>query len=121
METFGWFCFVESAETEIHLPLFGMWYIVTTMQERIECTVGGRVQMVMFRDHILRSAKKTQVSGYVFNKPDGTVEVVAEGEQVAIDAFLRQIEKGSLFSRVDTLHVERGSATGEFTRFWIKY
>ncbi len=77
--------------------------------------------MVMFRDHILRSAKKTGVLGYVFNRPNGSVEIVAEGDQASIDQFLRLVEKGSLFSRVDALDIERKAAQGEFTRFWIKY
>lgn len=40
----------------------------------------GRVQGVFFRDFVQRKAKELNLSGWVENEPDGTVQIVAEGE-----------------------------------------
>jgi acylphosphatase len=50
--------------------------------------VRGRVQGVGYRYFVLREAEGLGVSGFARNLPDGSVEVVAEGE----DGVLRQLE-----------------------------
>jgi len=48
----------------------------------------GNVQGVGFRYTTCRIAAGHEVTGYVRNVPDGSVECVAEGEEAEIDAFL---------------------------------
>jgi acylphosphatase len=48
----------------------------------------GRVQGVGFRYTTQHLAESHPVSGYVHNLRDGNVEVVAEGEAEAVEAFL---------------------------------
>ncbi len=48
----------------------------------------GRVQGVGFRYTTRQIAEGYPVAGYVRNLPDGTVEVVAEGDADQVDAFL---------------------------------
>ena len=50
--------------------------------------VSGRVQGVFFRDSCERLATGLGVSAWVRNRPDGTVEVVAEGERRAVEELL---------------------------------
>lgn len=53
----------------------------------------GRVQGVGFRMTTRRIARAYPVAGYVRNLPDGRVEVVAEGEPEALDAFIGAIRR----------------------------
>jgi acylphosphatase len=46
---------------------------------RVRLVVSGRVQGVFFRDSCRAEARRLGVHGWVRNRPDGTVEVVAEG------------------------------------------
>ncbi|MBI3860605.1 MAG: acylphosphatase [Planctomycetia bacterium] len=48
----------------------------------------GRVQGVGFRYTVRSIARLHPVTGYVKNLPDGSVELVAQGDQPAIDALL---------------------------------
>lgn len=75
------------------------------MQE-LHAIVSGRVQMVMFRDFATRKANKLDISGSVRNLPDGTVEVIAQGEKAQIERYIEYLNKGSVLSRVDNVAVE---------------
>ena len=56
--------------------------------KRIECHIEGRVQMVMYRDFAMRKAKLLGLSGTVKNNDDGTVTLVAEGEEEQLGVYI---------------------------------
>jgi acylphosphatase len=60
-------------------------------RERRRVHYSGRVQGVGFRYTAQRLATGFPVTGYVRNLPDGRVELVAEGEPAALDAFLAAV------------------------------
>ena len=88
--------------------------------ERIEITVHGRVQGVAFRWYTTRQAEVLGVTGWVRNRPDGTVQVVAEGPRDDLDTFLAWVERGPDHARVDRCDVFRSEAAGTFTDFTVK-
>lgn len=49
--------------------------------------VHGRVQGVWFRDGTRREAERVGASGWVRNRPDGTVEVWVQGTESAVRAL----------------------------------
>jgi acylphosphatase len=66
----------------------------------------GRVQGVFFRDSTRREAERRGVAGWARNTPDGTVEVVLEGDEDAVEgmvAFLRDGPGHASVSRVDVV------------------
>ncbi|HTR20664.1 MAG TPA: acylphosphatase [Gemmatimonadales bacterium] len=66
--------------------------------------VAGRVQGVGFRWFVLREAQRLRLKGYASNLLDGTVEVVASGEAVALErleAALSRGPSGAIVSGVD--------------------
>lgn len=67
--------------------------------KRIEYTVRGRVQLVMFRDFAKRNADRLGIVGMVRNNEDGSVSVIGEGEEVALAAFSEALKKAH-FCRV---------------------
>lgn len=54
----------------------------------------GRVQGVGFRWFIRVQGRRLGLSGWVMNCPDGSVEIVAEGEQQKLDALRLEAARG---------------------------
>ncbi len=58
---------------------------------RVRVAYRGRVQGVGFRFTTLEISRNFDVSGYVRNMPDGSVELEAEGAPATVDAFLESV------------------------------
>lgn len=65
--------------------------------------VRGRVQGVGFRWFIWREAQRLGLGGFALNRPDGTVEVVSQGSEEALDAMERVLTRGPSMARVDAV------------------
>ena len=79
----------------------------------------GRVQGVGFRATVCDLAADFPVTGYVRNLNDGTVELVADGSSVDLDAFLAAVS--DRFSRhVTRADVQEVPAGEPFTGFTIR-
>lgn len=63
----------------------------------------GHVQGVGYRAWAVRTARSLNLSGWVRNRMNGTVEICVEGEGVNIETFRKLCLKGPLWSRVDRL------------------
>jgi acylphosphatase len=90
------------------------------MQE-IEAIVRGRVQMVMYRDFAQRKAKKLGLVGAVQNLSDGTVRVVAVGNEERLKQYIEYLQKGPVLSRVDKVDVQWIEPSAKYTSFDIVY
>lgn len=77
--------------------------------------------MVMYRDFATRTARKLNLAGNVRNNKDGSVSIIAEGEEVSLREFVAHLHKGSLLAHVEHVTVRWGDATAEFTDFVISY
>lgn len=88
---------------------------------RLSAIVHGRVQGVFFRGFTHRQAWELGVTGFVRNLPDGTVEVVAEGQQDTLEELLERLRVGPSGARVNTVDFSWGNHTGEFDRFEVRY
>jgi acylphosphatase len=62
--------------------------------------VFGRVQGVGYRYFVLREAEGLGVSGFARNRPDGSVEVVAEGPEETLAELEGRLREGPAFSTV---------------------
>jgi acylphosphatase len=87
---------------------------------RLEATVRGRVQGVGFRYFVVRESRRLGLSGWVGNEPDGSVRVVAEGSDAAIDALELAIQTGPPGAVVDAVSRVRMPATGGFRGFAVR-
>ena len=89
---------------------------------RITAVARGEVQGVGYRYFVTGCARAAGVTGYVRNQPDGSVVMVAEGEQAALDVFVKMVKaEGDAVIRVDSLSVTTGDASGEFSGFGVKW
>ena len=88
--------------------------------ERLTARVTGRVQGVGFRWWVRRHAEALDLTGWVMNANDErSVELVAEGEQTALDELERHIRRGPSGAIVQEVEVRRDPASGEYTGFGI--
>jgi acylphosphatase len=87
---------------------------------RCRVVVHGRVQGVFFRDTCERVASGLGVAGWVRNRSDGTVEVVAEGERAGVDGLLAWCREGPPRARVDRLEITDEPVAGE-RGFRVRY
>ena len=74
--------------------------------------VHGRVQGVGFRYSVARQAQSRGVAGSAANRPDGTVEVVLEGEAEAVESLVRWCEEGPRGAAVDRVDVSEEQPEG---------
>ena len=88
-------------------------------QKRIHLVVRGRVHDVYFRASTLREAKRLGLTGWVRNRSDGTVEMVAEGEEDQVKDLLSWAQHGTSTARVDKVETRWRSYTGEYSDFRI--
>src|SRR3989344_3047141 len=85
----------------------------------LKIEVFGRVQGVRFRHFVREIANKSKISGYVTNRLDGGVLVIAQGERKELEGFLSSVQKGSLLARVEGVSYYWRKKTKEFDTFEI--
>jgi len=67
--------------------------------------VGGRVQGVGYRDALRHEAVRLEVTGWVRNRIDGSVEAVIQGRRAALEALVQWARLGPPAARVSALQV----------------
>ena len=86
----------------------------------LHAIVRGRVQGVNFRHFVCRRAISLGLAGYVRNLPDmRSVEVVAESQQERLELLLAQLRAGPRGARVDSVEVQWGKASGQYSQFRV--
>ena len=88
---------------------------------RVHLIIEGRVQGVWFRESTRRQALRMGVTGWVRNRPDGTVEVAAEGEESRVRALVDWCGEGPPAARVTRVQQRPAEWRGEFDAFEIVY
>lgn len=89
--------------------------------ERLHAQVRGRVQGVNFRYYTQKEAQALGLTGWVANRFDGSVELVAEGGRAALQRLLSFLHRGPPAARVDRVETDWEKATGEFNRFHVRH
>ena len=90
------------------------------MNERMHAFVRGGVQGVSFRWFVEGEALRLGLRGWVRNRRDGRVEVLAEGGRDALETFVLLLRRGPRMARVEDVDVWWEEATGEFPGFEIE-
>jgi len=93
---------------------------VAVEKARVRAIAHGVVQGVGFRYYVLARARLLGVTGYVRNAPDGTVEVVAEGERGLLEQLLEAIERGPIGASVHSVERQWLAPRGQYYRFDIR-
>lgn len=91
------------------------------MKTRAHIIVHGIVQGVFFRYRTEQQATGLKLTGWVKNLPDGTVEIVCEGEKEAVEELVRWSRTGPSGAFVEQTDVSYEEYTGRFSKFEIRH
>ncbi len=85
----------------------------------VQITVRGRGTGVFFRAATQREAKRLGITGWVRNRNDASVEILAEGEEDSIKEIVSWAHHGPTAARVENVDVRYRSYSGEYSDFRI--
>ena len=77
--------------------------------------ISGRVQGVGYRNYMAHKARQFQISGWVRNRSDGSVEAVIQGTPENVEALIVRARRGPAKASVTGITVSE--ASGDFTDF----
>lgn len=95
--------------------------MATEEKVHLSAVVHGFVQGVNFRYHTQRRARALGLRGYVRNRADGTVEVVAEGPRRAVEEFYSWLQTGPAMADVHHVEAAWEAPTGSWSSFEVRY
>jgi acylphosphatase len=83
-------------------------------KKTLSATVKGYVQGVGFRIFVRGAAWRLGVKGFVKNMPEGTVKVVASGDDPSLETLLQAIRRGPVGAHVTAVDTDwqEGEAEG---------
>lgn len=90
----------------------------------MKLVIHGRVQGVGYRYSIIEQIEnnQTQVRGYIYNMPNGTVEIIAQGDIEALKDIRRFASAGSTRSMVREIEeIIHEISSYDYDSFDIKY
>ena len=79
---------------------------------QLHVRVTGVVQGVGFRWFVRERARRLGLAGWVRNLPDGSVEVLAKGDEGQLDLLRGELRRGPRGAAVDAL-VDAGTAAAD--------
>jgi len=91
------------------------------MPTKASITVKGEVQRAGYRYQVQDIARRIGITGLVRNQPDGTVQIIAEGEEDKIKDFIRKIKIKEPPIKVEQIETQYTKPTGEYAAFIIQY
>ena len=92
-----------------------------SQMKRLSATITGRVQGVSYRYYARREASSLGLTGWIRNETDGSVQIVAEGDEESLKELLRYLNQGSPLARVERVDFDLLPASGEFTTFYVRF
>jgi acylphosphatase len=87
---------------------------------RLHLILRGRVQGVFFRASACEQAELLGLVGWVRNRPDGAVEIVAEGDASSLTRLRQWAASGPPGALVQRVEEFNEQETGEFYRFGVR-
>ena len=89
-------------------------------RERLHAVVRGQVQGVGFRWFVVRTASGLALYGWVMNRADRAVELVAEGPVSRLVELVDALHEGPPASSVSSVESSRSPALGDLRGFAIR-
>ena len=89
--------------------------------KRMHLEIIGRVQGVAFRAHTMRQGRALGLCGWVRNRPDGSVELVAEGESESLHQLEQWCHTGPATASVVEVKAQWLDYVGDLEPLSIRY
>lgn len=90
------------------------------MYRSLQCVVTGKVQGVAFRAWTADQATSLELRGWVRNLSDGTVEVLAQGDEDNILELRKRLIAGTAMARVEDVRSKWIDYDKEHSAFEIR-
>lgn len=84
---------------------------------RLTAYVSGRVQRTGYRAKVVSLAKEMGLVGFVQNRPDGQVLVIAEGERKDLEKFASVLRIKNAIIDVENVSLQYSQGTGQYSSF----
>jgi len=88
--------------------------------QRVHLTIKGFVQGVFFRGSVGQLARRLKITGIVTNLGNGNVEVIAEGNNEALEELMDFCRKGPPGAKVEEIEIQYEKAKNEFNEFYVR-
>ncbi len=92
---------------------------MTADMGRVNLFVSGSVQGVFFRASALEQAQSLNLTGWVKNLPDGSVEILAEGSRYSLEELVEWCRQGPPAADVEDVVARWQDYKDEFRTFMI--
>jgi acylphosphatase len=89
--------------------------------KRVHLVISGDVVGVGYRAWVRRRAQDFQITGWVKNRDNNTVELVAEGKKELLEKFTDACKKGPDVAWVKSISVSWLPVSGDFLDFAVVY
>ena len=86
----------------------------------LHATVEGRVQGVGFRYFVQETADSLELTGWVRNRWDGSVEVWAEGAREKLEKLQAALQRGPRSASVQAVKTDWQTPSGKFHGFYVR-
>lgn len=93
--------------------------MTTPAAKQLRCTIYGCVQGVFFRAETCEEARRLNLTGWVRNCADGSVECVAEGPEDKLNTLREWMGHGPIKARVTRVDEHWDAACGTFMDFRV--
>jgi acylphosphatase len=87
----------------------------------VHLVISGDVQGVGYRKWALKEAQNLQVVGWVKNREDKAVEIVASAPRSVLDIFISRCRKGPELAVVKDVYIASEDSPQEFEVFSVIY
>jgi len=87
---------------------------------RLHACVEGFVQGVGFRFYCMQNAYALGITGWVRNRHNGEVEVIAEGDRQTLEKYIDVLSKGPSMAQIQKVRIEWEEWSGDFSSFDAK-
>jgi acylphosphatase len=93
----------------------------STMSDRaVELRIHGLVQGVGYRYFCYREATSRGLTGWVENERDGSVRLLAEGDEGLLHDLIAELKRGPSSAHVSGIEVDWREFSGDFRSFEVK-
>jgi len=89
--------------------------------KQVHLIISGDVQGVGFRSWIAHNVKHTPLTGWVTNREDKAVEVVAQGNDNDLNLLVSLCQKGPDVAWIKHVDITWGTVSEEFDGFRVIY
>ncbi len=87
----------------------------------VHASISGRVQGVFFRDYTSRKAAELELTGWVRNCRDGSVECIISGDDDAVESMISWLHHGSPSARVERVVISKAPQDLTLSGFRVVY